>query len=87
MVCLYAGVLLLNRLPLDFVPKLFALFTGVIISVGCAYHMMGILRWMTMYGIQGLSFSFAGAAGWISVCVSKKGSGLLLFGKRQRRMN
>ncbi|MFI5129572.1 MAG: hypothetical protein ACHQFX_06255 [Chitinophagales bacterium] len=66
--------LLLNRLPLDFVPKLFALFTGVVVSVGCAYHMIGVLGvhedvWHSGFII----FPFAALiAGWISVFVSKE---------------
>src|SRR5258706_10424312 len=66
--------LLLDNLPLDFVPKLFALFTGVVISVACAYHLMGVA------GVEGdvwhsgfIIFPFAAViAGWISICVSRE---------------
>ena len=66
--------LLLNNLPLDFVPKLFALFTAVVLSVACAYHMMGV------FGVEDgvwhsgfIIFPFAAViAGWISVCVSRE---------------
>ena len=64
----------MNNLPLDFVPKLFALFTGVVVSVAFAYHMIGVLGvdedvWHSGFII----FPFAALiAGWISVCVSKE---------------
>jgi hypothetical protein len=66
--------LLMNNLPFDFVPKLFALFIAVGISVACAYHLIGVLGieedvWHSGYII----FPFAAViAGWISVCVSKE---------------
>ena len=64
--------LLLNKLPLDFVPKLFALFTAVVIAVACAYQMIEVLGveddvWHSSFII----FPFVAViAGWISVCVS-----------------
>ena len=66
--------LLLNNLPLDFVPKLFALFTAVVMSVACAYHLMGIAGvWEDVWHSGFVIFPFAAViAGWISVCVSRE---------------
>ena len=66
--------LLLNKLPLDFVPKLFALFISVVIAVACAYQLIEITGihedvWQSGF----IVFPFAAMiAGWISTCVSNE---------------
>jgi len=66
--------MVINNLPFDFVPKLFALFIAVVIPVGFAYHMLGILGIEDdVWGSPFIIFPFAAViAGWISVCVSKE---------------
>lgn len=65
---------LTNHLPFDFVPKLAALFIAVVIAVGFAYHMLGILGIEeNVWGSPFIIFPFAAViAGWVSVCVSKE---------------
>ena len=61
-----------SRLVYDFGMKLASLFVSVLIAVGFAYHMIGVLKveedvWHSEFII----FPFVAViAGWISVCIS-----------------
>jgi hypothetical protein len=65
---------LLSKVPVDFVIKLLLLFISVIVAVGFAYYMIGVLAvgneiWQPEFFI----FPFAAViAGWISVCLSRE---------------
>ena len=66
--------LIIDNLLFDFVLKILALFTAIVIAVAFAYHMIGILIihddvWHSGFII----FPFAAViAGWISVCIAKE---------------
>lgn len=65
---------IIDNLPLDFVPKLLSLFVSVVIAVAFAYQMLGLIQGMRDVWHTGfIIFPFAGViTGWISVCISKE---------------
>jgi hypothetical protein len=65
---------LLNKVPVDFVVKLLLLFFSVIVAVGFAYYMIGVLsQGNEVRQPEFFIFPFAAViTGWISVCLSRE---------------